>query len=176
GELLRLRRAPAGPPPRPPAVAAATVDALRAGGAGRLPGAAAARYRRRAGARPPARAGADAGPHRPAGRTQPAPAPRAGDPPRELRRSRLHPPAAAAPRGPGGLRHARPLPLGRGVTAGFMYLRLHGDTELYRSGYSDEALDRWAARIRRWADGGEPADARRYSDSPAPRAKRRDVY
>src|SRR5690606_41241153 len=28
------------------------------------------------------------------------------------------------------------------VTAGFMYLRLHGDTELYRSGYSDEALDR----------------------------------
>jgi len=62
------------------------------------------------------------------------------------------------------------------VTAGFMYVRLHGDTELYRSGYSDEALDRWAARIRRWADGGEPADARRYSDSPAPRAKRRDVY
>lgn len=34
------------------------------------------------------------------------------------------------------------------VTADFSYLRLHGDTELYRSGYSDEALDRWAEVIR----------------------------
>ena len=33
------------------------------------------------------------------------------------------------------------------VTADFMYLRLHGDEELYASGYSDAALDRWAARI-----------------------------
>ena len=62
------------------------------------------------------------------------------------------------------------------VTAGFMYLRLHGDTELYRSGYSDQALDRWAARIRRWADGGKPDDPHRFLDAPAPRAARRDVY
>lgn len=62
------------------------------------------------------------------------------------------------------------------VTAGFMYLRLHGDTELYRSGYSDRALDRWAARIRSWADGGEPEDARKFADVPPPRAARRDVY
>jgi len=34
------------------------------------------------------------------------------------------------------------------VTADFGYVRLHGDTELYRSGYSDEALDRWARVIR----------------------------
>ena len=29
-------------------------------------------------------------------------------------------------------------------TADFMYLRLHGDEELYASGYTDPALDRWA--------------------------------
>jgi uncharacterized protein YecE (DUF72 family) len=40
------------------------------------------------------------------------------------------------------------------VTAGFMYTRLHGDTELYVSGYSDEALDRWAERVRGWAGAG----------------------
>jgi hypothetical protein len=47
------------------------------------------------------------------------------------------------------------------VTADFMYLRLHGDEELYASGYSDEALDRWAARIRAWSEGGEPPDAKK---------------
>ena len=34
------------------------------------------------------------------------------------------------------------------TTADFAYARLHGDTEVYRSGYSDEALERWAERIR----------------------------
>ena len=32
------------------------------------------------------------------------------------------------------------------VTADLVYVRLHGDTELYASGYSPEALDAWAAR------------------------------
>ncbi|MFD8494124.1 DUF72 domain-containing protein [Amycolatopsis sp. NPDC059657] len=32
-------------------------------------------------------------------------------------------------------------------TADFFYLRLHGDKELYASGYSDKALDDWAATI-----------------------------
>ncbi len=37
-----------------------------------------------------------------------------------------------------------------------VYVRLHGDAELYVSGYGDEALDRWAERIRGWtADGRE---------------------
>jgi len=36
-------------------------------------------------------------------------------------------------------------------TADFLYLRLHGDVELYASGYSAEALDRWARRIRDWS-------------------------
>jgi uncharacterized protein YecE (DUF72 family) len=36
------------------------------------------------------------------------------------------------------------------VTAGFVYVRLHGDQELYVSGYSAEALDGWAERVRTW--------------------------
>ncbi len=40
------------------------------------------------------------------------------------------------------------------VTSDFVYVRLHGDVELYASGYSDEALRAWARTIRRWhADG-----------------------
>ena len=39
-------------------------------------------------------------------------------------------------------------------TTDFAYARLHGDAELYVSGYSDEALDRWAERVRAWAEGG----------------------
>ncbi|WP_121011218.1 DUF72 domain-containing protein [Saccharothrix australiensis] len=37
------------------------------------------------------------------------------------------------------------------VTADFVYVRLHGDEELYTSGYTDRALDRWAAKIRAWS-------------------------
>jgi uncharacterized protein YecE (DUF72 family) len=45
-------------------------------------------------------------------------------------------------------------PVIREVTANFMYLRLHGDVELYTSGYTDEALDAWAAAIREWTATG----------------------
>jgi uncharacterized protein YecE (DUF72 family) len=62
------------------------------------------------------------------------------------------------------------------VTADFMYLRLHGDAELYVSGYTDAALERWAERMRAWAAGGEPDDARRISTRPAPKRRSRDVY
>lgn len=61
------------------------------------------------------------------------------------------------------------------VTADFLYLRLHGAEELYKSGYDDPALDHWAVRIARWAEGGEPEDARRIG-KPAPVVRRRDVY
>jgi uncharacterized protein YecE (DUF72 family) len=61
-------------------------------------------------------------------------------------------------------------------TADFMYLRLHGDVELYASGYTDEALDRWATRIRAWSEGREPKDARRVTERPAPRRSSREVY
>jgi uncharacterized protein YecE (DUF72 family) len=41
------------------------------------------------------------------------------------------------------------------VTADFVYIRLHGEHELYASGYEDESLERWAARIRAWAENGD---------------------
>ncbi|WP_369943778.1 DUF72 domain-containing protein [Xanthomonas medicagonis] len=61
------------------------------------------------------------------------------------------------------------------VTADFLYLRLHGDAQLYASGYSDEALDAWAERIDAWHRGGEPAAPQRAGPAAARRV-RRDVY
>ena len=61
------------------------------------------------------------------------------------------------------------------VTSDVVYVRLHGDTELYTSGYDDAALDRWAARVRAWAAGDEPPDARRVGGPAAP-APSRDVF
>jgi uncharacterized protein YecE (DUF72 family) len=62
------------------------------------------------------------------------------------------------------------------VTADFMYVRLHGDAELYASGYSDDALAHWAERIRAWTTGRQPKDAHLVSSKPAPRRASRDVY
>jgi uncharacterized protein YecE (DUF72 family) len=45
-------------------------------------------------------------------------------------------------------------PLIEGRTSDHMYVRLHGDAELYTSGYSPEALDRWAAKCLAWAEQG----------------------
>ncbi len=36
------------------------------------------------------------------------------------------------------------------ATADFVYVRLHGDIQIYTSGYSSRALDRWARRLRSW--------------------------
>lgn len=36
------------------------------------------------------------------------------------------------------------------VTADFVYVRLHGDVDLYASGYGDPALAAWAKKIRAW--------------------------
>ena len=51
------------------------------------------------------------------------------------------------------------------VTTDFRYVRLHGDTELYASGYSAEALDNWAARITSWSAAGQ--DVYVYCDNDA---------
>ncbi|MBB5894571.1 uncharacterized protein YecE (DUF72 family) [Kutzneria kofuensis] len=50
------------------------------------------------------------------------------------------------------------------LTADFAYARLHGDVELYTSGYTDEALDRWAAKVREWHRRG---DVHVYFDNDA---------
>ena len=60
------------------------------------------------------------------------------------------------------------------VTGDFMYLRLHGDKQLYASGYTEAALDRWAERIRAWQRGREPRDAQRAAGAAHP-ARSRDV-
>ena len=67
-------------------------------------------------------------------------------------------------------------PLLEDLTADFVYLRLHGDKELYASGYDDDALDRWAARIATWRAGGQIEDARLASPLPGRPRARRDVY
>jgi uncharacterized protein YecE (DUF72 family) len=51
------------------------------------------------------------------------------------------------------------------VTEGFVYARLHGDTELYASGYADAALDDWADWTRRHLAAGR--DAYVYFDNDA---------
>ncbi len=71
---------------------------------------------------------------------------------------------------------AREWPYYEDVCADFMYLRLHGDKELYASGYSEEALDRWAERITAWSGGGQPADARLISAKAGPKKANRDVF
>ena len=55
-------------------------------------------------------------------------------------------------------------PMAEAVTSDLVYVRLHGDTELYASGYSDEALDRWADKCRAWS---ERADVVVYFDNDA---------
>jgi len=67
-------------------------------------------------------------------------------------------------------------PLLEDLTADFVYVRLHGDKELYASGYSGAALDHWAGRFDAWAHGRQPEDAHLASSAAAPRRARRDVY
>ena len=43
------------------------------------------------------------------------------------------------------------------VTADFAYARLHGEEELYTSGYDDDSLDRWAEWVRSHLDAGRDA-------------------
>ena len=52
------------------------------------------------------------------------------------------------------------------LTSNFVYVRLHGDKKLYTSGYTSEALRRWATKIRSWAHGQAPRSSHRIS-SPA---------
>ena len=44
-------------------------------------------------------------------------------------------------------------PYAEELTADLVYCRLHGDEQLYVSGYGDAALKSWALRIRRWRRG-----------------------
>jgi uncharacterized protein YecE (DUF72 family) len=67
-------------------------------------------------------------------------------------------------------------PYAEDLTTDFVYARLHGDKELYVSGYTDLALDRWASRFVAWSKGGAPEDASCISRDAPSRCARRDVF
>ena len=46
-------------------------------------------------------------------------------------------------------------PYAEELTSDFLYIRLHGSTQLYVSGYSDDELDAWADRITAWRRRGD---------------------
>ena len=53
------------------------------------------------------------------------------------------------------------------VTADFVYVRLHGATKLYSSGYARRTLERWAARIDRWRSEAAGHEVFVYFDNDA---------
>ncbi|HEX2403629.1 MAG TPA: DUF72 domain-containing protein [Acidimicrobiia bacterium] len=72
--------------------------------------------------------------------------------------------------------HSSRWPYTEEVTAGFVYIRLHGPRELYSSAYSRRELVAWGQRIEAWASGSEPDDGQRLTDLAPPPRKRPDVY
>jgi uncharacterized protein YecE (DUF72 family) len=63
------------------------------------------------------------------------------------------------------------------LTADFVYVRLHGDKQLYVSGYGDRAIEWWAHRIEHWRAGRQPADAKLTTPTEAGRAgATRDIF
>lgn len=71
---------------------------------------------------------------------------------------------------------AKKWPLLEDITSDFMYLRLHGEEELYASGYTEKALNHWAKRIAIWSEGGQVKDAKLISNKPALKRKSRDIF
>ncbi len=70
-------------------------------------------------------------------------------------------------------------PLCEDITGDVMYLRLHGDKELYASGYSETALKRWRDRIRDWHRSQQPHNAKLIDSEhllPHTRVRSRPVF
>jgi uncharacterized protein YecE (DUF72 family) len=61
------------------------------------------------------------------------------------------------------------------ATAGFVYARIMGTQATETAGYSDAALDLWAARARAWA-AGTAAEGLDYVEPKRAKGKPRDVY
>ena len=61
------------------------------------------------------------------------------------------------------------------ITSDFVYVRLHGSSELYTSGYAPRELSRWAGRIESWLEGGSSPSSALISPE-LPTAAPRDVY
>jgi uncharacterized protein YecE (DUF72 family) len=62
------------------------------------------------------------------------------------------------------------------LTSDFVYCRLHGSAELYRSRYEKSDLERWTARVEAWARGSAMRDGEFAGDAAAAPARPRDVF
>jgi uncharacterized protein YecE (DUF72 family) len=62
------------------------------------------------------------------------------------------------------------------ITSDFIYVRLHGDAQLYVSGYGPAAINAWAKKVRVWSRGRAPAEAKLIAPPLNPQPKGRDVF
>ena len=60
---------------------------------------------------------------------------------------------------------ARKFPYAEDLTSDFIYIRLHGATKRYVSGYNDKLLKWWANRIEHWRKGKQTRDAKTVGTS-----------
>lgn len=67
-------------------------------------------------------------------------------------------------------------PYAEDMTADFVYIRLHGAEELYKSGYSEQAIEHWRRRIECWSNGGQVADAQLLDSRKGRAVKQRQVF
>jgi uncharacterized protein YecE (DUF72 family) len=67
-------------------------------------------------------------------------------------------------------------PYAEDLTADFVYVRLHGDTQLYVSGYSDKAIEWWAKRMEYWREGRQPSDAKLVTGASARSREARRLF
>jgi uncharacterized protein YecE (DUF72 family) len=61
------------------------------------------------------------------------------------------------------------------LTSDFVYCRLHGSRQLYRSGYGKASLDQWAKRADAWAAGKVTKDVE-FASRPEQNPKPREVF
>ena len=71
--------------------------------------------------------------------------------------------------------HSDDYPAIADVTADFVYARLQKSDEKQATGYQPADLDRWAARAKTWAAGGDVDDLPHFAAKPAAK-KKRDVF
>ena len=57
-----------------------------------------------------------------------------------------------------------------------LFCRLHGDTQLYTSGYNDHALDWWVTRLRLWRKGQQSNDGKLVTAKKKPEPHDLFVY
>jgi uncharacterized protein YecE (DUF72 family) len=67
-------------------------------------------------------------------------------------------------------------PYAEDITAGFVYVRLHGTGQMYVGAYDDDDRRTWVRRIKLWAAARQHADAPRITAWRPPARKGRDVY